>query len=249
LDGTVRIGLVGDYDAAVRAHRAIPGALQLAGDALGCSVAYEWLPTESVQEDMGRLRDFDGIWCVPASPYVSMEGALAAIRFAREGAVPFLGTCGGFQYALIEYARNVLGLSEADHAESNPGAGVLFITPLICSLRDVTGTIELDEGSRIADIYGKRSISEEYNCSFGLNPRYGALLDGSDLKITGRDADGDARVVELTGHPFFMGVLFQPERSSLNGTLHPLVQAYVQAALTHSTRRGVAPHLAASQPG
>src|SRR5436305_12424662 len=118
---TVRIGLIGDFNPEVKAHIAIPQALTLASRHVGCDVVAEWLPTPSLEsETEQRLSGFDGLWIVPASPYESMEGALLAIRFAREHGVPFLGTCGGFQHALLEYARNVLHLSGADHAESNP---------------------------------------------------------------------------------------------------------------------------------
>src|SRR5215216_3162865 len=143
------IGLIGDYSPDVPAHVAIPQALDLAAGVLGCSVRAKWLPTEQLIGNVSeRLEAFDGLWCVPASPYASMDGALRGIRFARESGRPFLGTCGGFQHALIEYARNVLGVSEADHAESNPDATLPLITPLACALRDATGTISLFEGTR-----------------------------------------------------------------------------------------------------
>ncbi len=106
------IGLVGDYDAAVSAHQAIPRVLALAADAIGVTVACEWVPTEEIVS-IARVTGFDGLWCVPASSYRSMEGALRAICFAREQGRPFLGTCGGFQHAVIEYARHVLGRTDA----------------------------------------------------------------------------------------------------------------------------------------
>src|SRR5688500_9093382 len=99
---TTRIGLVGDYDRSVPAHEAIPVALKLAQEALGFALQWEWVPTEEIQ-NASRIGAFDGLWCVPASPYRNMEGALCAIQFAREQARPFLGTCGGFQHAIVEY--------------------------------------------------------------------------------------------------------------------------------------------------
>lgn len=114
----MRIGLIGDFNPDVIAHIAIPQALTLAARKVECSVETEWLPTPLLEKNTAeRLANFDGLWIVPASPYESMEGALLAIRFARERGVPFLGTCGGFQHALIEYARNVLNLAEADSAD------------------------------------------------------------------------------------------------------------------------------------
>src|SRR6266478_2757884 len=103
----IRVGLIGDYSPDVVAHRAIPLALGMASERAGREVGFEWLPTDALASDAVRAEDYDGLWCVPASPYVSMEGALNAITYARESGTPFLGTCGGFQHALIEYARNV----------------------------------------------------------------------------------------------------------------------------------------------
>src|SRR4051812_5859689 len=113
---TLRIGVVADYSPAVTAHRAIPVALKLAAAEMGCAIDLQWLPTT----DVSRKSDCHGIWCAPGSPYASTEGALDAIGFARTNNVPFLGTCGGFQHALIEYARNHLNAPQADHQESNP---------------------------------------------------------------------------------------------------------------------------------
>ena len=138
-----RIALVGDFDVAVVAHRAIVAALDLGG-AEGV-----WIRTSAITDAPAQLKDFDGIWCVPASPYENTDGALAAIRFARENLVPFLGTCGGFQHALLEYARNVCGLPGAEHGEISPDAEVRLIAPLACALVEQTGEIVLVEGGRI----------------------------------------------------------------------------------------------------
>ena len=220
----IRIGLIGDYKTDVIAHQAIPKALELAGD----PVEHVWLPTEELLS--ATLSGFSGFWCVPASPYESMEGALRAIRYAREQRRPFLGTCGGFQHALIEYARNVLGFTEADHAESNPDSSMPLMTNLVCPLVEAEGLIRFAPGSRAAQIYGALHARERYHCSFGLNPRYRDLFAASALRFSGVDESDDIRVVELTGHPFFMATLFQPERSALAGHVHPLIQAFVRAA-------------------
>ena len=239
MQNTVRIGLIGDFNPDVIAHIAIPQALTLAARQVGCNAVTEWIPTPLLEKDTEeRLADFDGLWIVPASPYESMEGALLAIRFARERGVPFLGTCGGFQHALIEYARNVLDLAEADSAESNPESTLPLIAPLSCSLVEATDAIVLQPHSRIATIYGKSEIYEKYHCSFGLNPRYSTLFDVSGLRITGFDKNGEARVFDLDGHPFYMGTLFQPERSAFNDMAHPLIVAYMQAVLAHKKESG-----------
>ncbi|HEX5726315.1 MAG TPA: hypothetical protein VFX98_12660 [Longimicrobiaceae bacterium] len=227
----VRIGLIGDHDPAVTAHRAIPLALALAGEALGRMVEPEWLGTAELERTGGAaLPDFHGLWCVPASPYASTEGALRAIRHAREGGVPFLGTCGGFQHAVLEYARSVLGMAGAEHAETHPEAETLLVTRLACSLVEMEGEVVLRAGSRARALCGAERLVEGYHCSFGLNPAFRAALEAGGLRVTGEDAAGDARVVELEGHPFFLATLFQPERAALRGRAHPLVTGWVEAA-------------------
>ena len=228
-----KIGLIGDYNPSVRAHVAIPKALALAAESLACEVEPVWLPTPSLQPPVPpQLTRFDALWCVPASPYTNMDGALAAIRFAREKGIPFLGTCGGFQHALIEYARNQLGLSEADHAESNPTTALPLIAPLSCSLVGVNGRIKFQPGSQAAAIYGAQEATEEYHCNYGLNPAFQAQCHSGHLKITGFDDQGDARIIELAAHPFYLATLFQPELSALKNekAAHPLITAFVWSA-------------------
>ncbi|MBX7223161.1 MAG: hypothetical protein K1Y36_24655 [Blastocatellia bacterium] len=224
------VALVGNYNASFVAHQAIPEALRLAGEANDCHIRETWVPSEELaQNPKGKLADYAGVWCVPGSPYTSMEGALNAIRYARETGTPFVGTCGGFQHALIEYARNVLGLTEADHAESNPEASLLFISRLTCSLAGVRGRIFPLEGTQARVLYDTAEAEEEYQCNFGFNPLYEPLLENQPLRISGRDGEGEVRIVELVGHPFFMATLFQPERWALQGRNHPLPDAFVKA--------------------
>jgi CTP synthase (UTP-ammonia lyase) len=169
------IGLIGDLSESVLAHRAIPLALKQAGEKAGIAVEFDWVPTEQITST-SRVARYDGLWCVPASPYRSMDGALLAIRFARESSIPFLGTCGGFQHAVVEYARNVLGWADADHAETAPDSSRAVIAPLSCSLVEVTGAVRLVRGSRIAAAYRREEITEDYHCRYGLNPKFRADL-------------------------------------------------------------------------
>ena len=227
---SVRVALIGDYSAQVRAHVAIPKALELAAATVGYEVLPVWVQTASLNNRIEQqLSTFDGLWCVPASPYANTEGVLRAIRFARESKKPFLGTCGGFQHAVIEYARNVLGLAEADHAESNPSTPIPLIAPLSCSLMAASGKIRLKQGSRAAGIYVREETEEKYHCNFGMNPRFHSLLAQRGLRISGWDENGEARIMELEGHPFFMGTLFQPELSAFDGATHPLIAEFVRA--------------------
>jgi CTP synthase (UTP-ammonia lyase) len=233
-----RIALVGDHDPAVVAHQGIPLALGLAAEAAGEPVDWEWLHTSTLTGDVpARLAAFDGIWCVPASPYANTAGALAAIRVARERGVPFLGTCGGFQHALLDYAEAAWGVRAPAHAELDPDAADPVIAPLICGLVEQTGAIRFEPGSRLLAIHGHGEAIEGYHCSYGLNPAYAARLDAGPLRVAARDPAGDVRAVELDGHPFFVAALYQPERSGLTGTRHPLIAAFVDAARRHATDR------------
>jgi CTP synthase (UTP-ammonia lyase) len=228
-----RIGLIGDHDATVPAHQAIPVALQLARERLDLELDWEWVPTAAISE-ASRVGGFDGLWCVPASPYRSMEGALRAIRFAREAGRPFLGTCGGFQHAILEFARNVLGWADAEHAETAPGAARPVIAPLACALVETRDAVEFRAGSRIAAAYGCGRVVEGYRCRYGVNARFQAGLLSGPLRAVAHDDNGEIRAVELDGHPFFLATLFQPERAALQGGLPPLVAALVRASAAHS---------------
>jgi CTP synthase (UTP-ammonia lyase) len=224
----VLIGLVGDRDLSVPAHRAIPLALNQASETLDLKVGFEWVPTDDIHS-VSRLSGFDGLWCVPASPYRSMDGALLAIRHSREQSMPFLGTCGGFQHAVVEYARNVLGWADADHAETSPGSSRAVIAPLACALVEATRTVRLFPGTRIASAYGAGVATEGYRCSYGLNPEFQAALIAGPLRAAADDDTGEVRALELDEHPFFVATLFQPERAALAGRLAPLVVSFVKA--------------------
>ena len=224
----MRIGLVGDRSTSVAAHRAIPVALKRAGEEHELAVEPEWVPTEEAV-DSTRLASFDGLWCVPGSPYKSMAGALAAIRRAREDGVPFLGTCGGFQHAVIEYAQNVLGWRDATHAETTPNAPRNVIAPLTCGLLEGEGVVRLVPASKLAAAYDAPEATAEYLCRYGVNPAFRAALVAGPLREAATDEDGDLRAVELDGHPFFVATLFQPERAVLRGKRVPIVSAFIAA--------------------
>lgn len=227
----VQIGIIGDYSPDFHPHRATDAAIQHAADSLGLTASAEWLPTPSLDGDpAARLRHYDALWCAPGSPYQSMSGALAGIRFARERGWPFIGTCGGFQHVVLEYARNVLGFADAAHAESDPDASTLFIAALACSLVGKTMRVHIDPHARVAAMYQRSVVEEQYYCQFGLNPRYQALIHEGGLRVVGVDDDHEARIVELPDHPFFVATLFVPPLTSTPERPHPLIVAYLQAA-------------------
>ena len=224
----ISIALIGDYDPQVTAHQAIPVALGMIAEQSGRNVQFEWLPTEQIHAGTA-LDQFDGFWCVPGSPYKNEAGALRAIRFAREQQRPFLGTCGGFQHAVLEFSRNVLGWVDAEHGETSPDSPRAVLTPLTCSLVEAVDSIHLVAGSLIAKAYETSEIREGYRCRFGVNPQFEKELLTHQLRAVGHDSAGDLRAIELTDHVFFVATLFQPERAALKGQVPPLVRAFVEA--------------------
>jgi CTP synthase (UTP-ammonia lyase) len=232
-----RIALIGDYNASLTAHITIPPALDLAAKALNVDVEPVWVHTSKLttKEDIRSLHCYDGIWCVPGPPYANVEGAISAISLARTEAIPFLGTCAGFQHALIEYFRNVVGVDNAAHAEVNAEAEHPIISRLSCSLVEVNGTVRLISGSLAQRLYGTDRVEEGYRCNYGLNPEFAPLLHNrDDIRIEGIDEAHEVRIVRLQHHPFFLATLFQPQRSSLNGLVHPLIREFVSV----SARKG-----------
>jgi CTP synthase (UTP-ammonia lyase) len=233
----VRVALIGDYNPDVAAHQSIPRSLTIAGNVLGARVDGCWLATERIDAAPGALLEsFDAFWSVPASPYRSTDGALTAIRFAREKDRPFLGTCGGFQHAILEFARNVLGRANAAHAEIDPTNPDLFLSPLACSLVEVSRPIRIVAGSRLDGCYGAENIVEGYHCSYGLNESRRTELEERGMHFSAFADDGTVRAFELTDRTFFVGTLFQPERAALRGELSPPVLGLLRAALGVNAR-------------
>jgi CTP synthase (UTP-ammonia lyase) len=228
-----RIALVGDRSANVRAHARIPALIDALLRRDGIALDAYWIATPDVAEcDLGG---FDAIWLVPGSPYDSADGAIAAVRTARERRIPFLGTCGGFQYALLEFARNVCRLSAVENAEVTPDAGEHLIVQLDCSLKGHEEAVMIVPGTLAAKLSGPGRRTERYHCDYGLNSAYLEPLTQAGLWFSGFDDSGQVRIAELPGHPFFVGTLFQPELHGDGTQPHPIIVALAVAATEHAT--------------
>ncbi len=223
-----RIALIGDRSDSVPAHSRIPTILAALRAPGVEPIEPYWLASTAI-ESSADVAGFDGIWVVPGSPYENMDGVLTAVRTARTGGLPLLGTCGGFQHILLEFARDVCGLSRVAHAEIEPGAEELLLVPLACKLFGEEAEVVISDGTVAAGAMGAGPTTERYFCRFGLDRSYERILEGNGMVISGRDADGEARVVELPGHPFLVGTLFQPELSSDATWVHPLIVAFCAA--------------------
>ena len=231
-----RIALVGDRSSSVRSHQRVPGLLRALRERDGLSAEGYWVPTQAA-ELPGAVEEFDAVWLLPGSPYRSEAGALAAVRSARERGIPFLGTCGGFQHALLEYARHVCGLASARHTENDPGGGDaddILIAPMACSLVGHEGRLRTVPGSLAERLLGSREAVERFHCAYGPVPGLLPRLEAAGLRFTAHDPQGAARVAELPGHPFFLATLFQPELAGDGTVPHPYVRALAEAALARA---------------
>lgn len=223
------IAILGEYTPTFQPHVSTTAALEHSRSASGLDVDGVWVSTDEIDENL--FQRFSGIWVAPGSPYKNLEKTLWAICHARENGVPCFGTCGGFQHMIVEYARNVLHYRDAQHAEYDPYASTLFISRLNCELAGREMELRFESGSLVAEIYGSTSATEEYYCNFGVDPAKVELLANSGLRVSGSDSEGEVRVIELPDHPFYVGTLFVPQTRSTQRRPHPLVTAFLKAAV------------------
>ena len=137
---------------------------------------------------------------------------------------------GGFQHLVIEYARNVMGFADAQHAEEDPDGPLLFVTPLSCSLVGKTEKVMISPNSRALDIYGKKETEERFHCNFGLNPTYRSKVEEAGLRPSGFDQTGEVRILELPDNLFFLATLFVPQVTSLEARPHPAIRSLLETA-------------------
>jgi CTP synthase (UTP-ammonia lyase) len=238
----IRIGILGDFNPEFRSHHATNDSLQHAAKKLSLEVESAWLPTASLLDanTAASLDAFDGLWASPGSPYQSFDGMLKGIEYARVHDRPFLGTCGGFQYALIECARNVLHIHDATTAEQDPQAKNIVIYPVSCAvpnrdpnapkLSGKVNEIRLRPGSFLAAHYGKEVIEEEFFCNFEMNPEFEWMIMETGFPVVARGSKEECRAIESPAHTFFIATLFQPQLTSREDNPHPLIVAFVRAA-------------------
>jgi CTP synthase (UTP-ammonia lyase) len=234
-----RIALVGDRSANVVSHTRVPRLLDAVADRDRLVLDAYWIGSEDAADE-DAVRGFDAVWVLPGSPYRSEAGVLTAVRVARETGIPFLGTCGGFQHALLEFARNVCGLTRVAHAENDPGAEDMLIEPLACSLVGHQATVVVEPGSLAHTVIGAERTVERYHCAYGPS-RHLDTLRSHGLCFSGQDEDGNVRIAELPGHPFFLATLFQPELSGDDTRPHSVVRALARAAVEHAERTAAQP--------
>jgi len=215
--------VVGDRDERYETHRGIDRVLA----ALPEGLTGAWHPTDAL--DAGTGASADGIWMAPGTPYRDRAAALGVIRHARESGRPILGSCGGFQHMLLEFARSVAGIEDAEHEEEHPDAPALVLTRLSCSLIGQIRPVTTVPGTMAAAVCGPGPFDGFHYCNFGLAPAFEERLAAAGLVISGHAPDAGVEIVELPGHPFYVGTMFQPQMSPQPGREHPLLQTFFAA--------------------
>lgn len=224
LGPVTRIALVGDREERSQSHREVDAVITMLGEHVGA----EWVATDGDQ--VQDLSGFDAIWLMPGSPYRNDAAAFAAITFARTRGVPFLGTCGGLQYAVVEYFRTVLGVAEASHAEVDGPGDTNVVTAMACSLAGREREVVPVPGTAFAAIVSEPFIGMHY-CSYAPSGAALTQLTQAGWVIGATADDAGAEVLLLPEHPFFVLSLFQPQVGALAGKpLHPLLREFVRIA-------------------
>jgi CTP synthase len=239
----VNIGLIGKYVELQDSYKSILEAFIHAGAANETKVNVVSVHSEHIDATNAaeKLKDLDGILVAPGFGERGIEGKIETVRYARENNIPFFGICLGMQMAVIEYARNVLGLKDGNSTEMNAGTSHAVID-LMEEQKTVTekgGTMrlgawkcDLKENSLASKIYGKKSIMERHRHRYEYNSDYAEQLENAGLKSTGINPEtGLVEIIEIEKHPFFIGVQYHPEYKSTVANPHPLFVSFVAATV------------------
>lgn len=239
---SVKIGLVGKYVELKDSYKSIAEALIHAGAQLEVKVDIDWIHSEAIQAKNAaqRLAHLNGIIVAPGFGSRGIDGKIETIQFAREHHIPFFGICLGMQCAVIEFARNVIGLKDAHSTEikeytPNP---VIDLMAEQKSIQNMGGTMrlggypcDLEKGSRAYEAYGAKSIEERHRHRYEFNNAYLEQFESAGMKATGKNPDsGLVEIVEIPTHPYFVAAQFHPEYSSTVESPHPLFIAFVEAS-------------------
>jgi CTP synthase (UTP-ammonia lyase) len=236
MEKRIQIGLVGDFSEKIHTLVALNNAIEHCKPKLHFKLEAIWIPTTSITPDFLVQHNFEGFYIVPGSPYKNDHGVYELIKWSRENNFPVLGTCGGFQYMLVEYAKNVLGFTEAGHEESEPHVQQLIISKLECSLKGKQEEIVItDKQSWLYDVLEKDKFTGHFYCSYGVNPVYQNFLNQYPLTFTAFSPSGEPRAFELKAHRFYQGTLFQPPLDSTPEKPNPLLISFFhKCALYHA---------------
>ena len=245
----VTIGLVGKYISLHDAYLSVAEALKHGGIASRANVHIQWIDSETVTEENVAeiLADVDGVLVPGGFGSRGIEGKIAAIRYARDHNIPFLGLCLGMQLAIVEYARHVVGYHDAHSIELNPDTlhPVIALMPDQNGVENIGGTLRLGaypcvlkEGTKAFELYGQELIHERHRHRYEVNNDYRKALQENGMILSGLSPDGHiVEMIELPEHPFFVATQGHPEFKSRPNRPHPLFRGLIAAAIAHRNQK------------
>ncbi|UYQ91659.1 CTP synthase [Chitinophaga horti] len=245
----VTIGLIGKYVELQDAYKSILESFIHAGAMNECKVVVQNIHSEHITPEnvAEKLKNLDGLLVAPGFGHRGIEGKITAIQYARENQLPFFGICLGMQMAVVEYARNVVGLKDAHSVEMNPETAYPVVN-LMEEQKKVTakgGTMrlgayacDLTPGSKAAEIYASTAITERHRHRYEFNNEFISQFEASGLVLSGRNPEsGLVEMIEIPGHPFFVGCQFHPELKSTVEAPAPIFVHFVRAAKQNAESR------------
>ncbi|MGB5418102.1 CTP synthase [Algibacter sp.] len=245
----ITIGLIGKYVELQDSYKSILESFIHAGAVNEVKVNIESVHSEYINKDNAKLKlgHLDGVLVAPGFGERGIDGKIDAVQYVRENKVPFFGICLGMQMAVIEFARNVLGIKDADSTEMNSSTKnpVIGLMEDQKSITDKGGTMrlgawacDLKMGSKVRDIYKAESITERHRHRYEFNSDYKKQIEAAGMIATGLNPDtGLVEIIEIPEHPWFVGVQYHPEYKSTVANPHPLFVAFVKASLTHKKKK------------
>jgi CTP synthase len=244
----VTVGFIGKYVSLVEAYKSLNEALLHGGIANECRVEIRHIDSEDLEKNgIASLAEYDGILVAPGFGARGTEGKVAAVRYAREGKVPYFGICFGMQMACIEFARHVCGLDKANSTEIDPATPhpVVDLMPDQRGVTDKGATMRLGAyactlkpNTKAAEAYGTTEISERHRHRWEINNNYRDALERNGMVLSGLSPDGRlVEMLEIPQHPYFVACQFHPEFKSRPSAPHPLFARFIKAAVEHQSRR------------
>lgn len=245
----VSIALIGDYDPSIISHQTIPHSFTLASRSLGMDPKIDWISTQEARSH--KYDSYNAIWFTSGLPYCDIDGAIHAIEYARMHFLPFLATGEGYEVALIDFARNILGLKYANCVKRNSQTPF----PVLCcdsqNRDEKNGVIHLYPDSYLHRVYQSLTITEKFHQSYTINEEYYPLYCKSHVFFAGKGDNDEPLAFELKGYPFFVGTAFTPESAILKDSEnpHPLLVNFLRVIRDHRSEQLINLHLKKKKEG
>jgi len=228
-----KIAILGDFNPAYPTQHALNDSTRHVQKHLNKEIQFDWIATDIFNPQIVfEKENYKGLWVAPGSPYRNMKNVINAIKYSRINNIPTFGNCGGFQHMVIEFAKNVCGIENADHEEINPDGPDLLIKKLACSLKGEQENLKIiHKTSCLYKVLSQEELLGKYSCRYGLNEKYIPLLEEKGMTFTSISEDGNYRSFEVNLHPFFVGTLFQPALTSVEEQPNPIIIEFIKKSV------------------